>query len=70
MIDSGSLVTIFTIQELKKILGTSTAFARPIPATERYVDFNKRSLNLIGFIHVDVQVGDKANKKAQDRARY
>ena len=44
MVDSGSPVTIFGIDEIKKILKRKTLFIRELPESEEYVDFNKRKL--------------------------
>ena len=49
IIDSGSPVSIFTASDLKKILKQTTVFARPLPSTEKYVDFNRRPLRLLGY---------------------
>ena len=38
MIDSGSPITIFTQDDLRKILKVDVIFARPLPKTEQYVD--------------------------------
>ena len=40
MVDSGSPVTIFEIDELKKIMKRKTLFIRELPSDEEYVDFN------------------------------
>ena len=42
MVDSGSPVTIFEIEEIKRIMKTKTLFIRQLPEDEEYVDFNKR----------------------------
>ena len=44
MVDSGSPVTIFAIDEIKQLMKRKTLFIRELPADEEYVDFNKRKL--------------------------
>ena len=65
MIDSGSPVTIFGIDELRKILNVDTLFVRPLAHTENYVDYNKSPLKLMGHIIASVRVGDKQLKRAR-----
>ena len=65
MIDSGSPITIFTRDDVRKILKSDVIFARPMPKNEEYVDYNGKPLNLIGFINVDVQVGKRTIKRAR-----
>ena len=48
IIDSGSMMTIFTQDDLRKILKVDVIFARPVPKTEQYVDYNNKPLNLLG----------------------
>ena len=59
MIDSGSPITIFTQEGLRRILKLDVIFARPVPKHEHNVDYNNKPLKLLGFITVDVQVGKK-----------
>ena len=40
MIDSGSPITIFTLGHLRKILNSDVIFARSMPKSEEYVDYN------------------------------
>ena len=65
MIDSGSPVTIFGVDELKRLLDVQTLFVRPLGKNESYVDYNKSSLQLMGFGIAEVRVGDKKLKKAR-----
>ena len=65
MIDSGSPFTIFTLDDVRKILKTDVIFARPLPKNEAHVDYDGKPLKLIGFINVDVQVGKRTIKRAQ-----
>ena len=46
MVDSGSPVTKFELDEIKKIMKRKTLFISEIPKDEEYVDFN-RKLNLL-----------------------
>ena len=51
MVDSGSPVTIFEIEEIKRIMKKKTLFIRrQLPEDEEYVDFNKKKLNLLGYV--------------------
>ena len=65
MIDSGSPVTIIEQEELRKILKYNVLFLRPIPKQEKYVDFNKRPLDLMGFINCELEVGKKKINKVR-----
>ena len=65
MIDSGSPITIFTKEDVRRLLKYDLIFARPLPKNEEYVDSNGRPLNLLGFINLDVQVGKKTIKKSR-----
>ena len=65
MIDSGSPISIFTVKDLKSILGNQLLFAKPMPKSEMYVDYNKRPLDLLGYIHVHIKVGQKEIKRAR-----
>ena len=64
MIDSGSPITIFTGDDVRKLLKSDVIFAKPLPKNEEYVNFNGKLLNLIGFINLDVQVGKPTIKRA------
>ena len=48
MVDSGSPVTIFEIEEIKRTTKRKTLFKRQLPDDEEYVDLNKKKLNLLG----------------------
>ena len=65
MIDSGSPITIFTQSDIKNILQQELLFAKPMPNNEKYVDFNNKPLNLLGYIIVTVKVGQKTIKGAR-----
>ena len=64
MVDSGSPVTIFEIEELKRIMKRRTLFIRQLPEDEEYVDFNKRKLNLLGYVFCQLEVGESRMQKA------
>ena len=65
MVDSGSPVTIFAIDEIKQIMKRKTLFIRELPKDEEYVDFNKRKLQLLGHIFCHLEVGDGKLNKAR-----
>ena len=65
MIDSGSPVTIISYDELQKILQYNVLFVRPLPDDEKNVDFNKRPVNLLGYIFCELEVGEKYIRKAR-----
>ena len=50
MEDSGSPITIFERDEIKKIMQRKTLFICELPEGEDYIDFNKRKLNLLESI--------------------
>ena len=64
MIDSGSPITIFTQADLRKVLKVDAIFARPMPKSEQYVDYNNKPLNLLGFTNANVKVGKRTIKNA------
>ena len=65
MVDSGSPVTIFEIEEIKRIMKRKTLFIRQLPEDEEYVDFNKRKLNLLGYVFCQLEVGESRMQKAR-----
>ena len=65
MADSGSPVTIFEIEEIKRIMKRKTLFIRQLPEDEEYVDFNKRKLNLLGYVFCQLEVGESKMQKAR-----
>ena len=65
MIDSGSPVTTIKYEDLPKILQYETLFVRPLPEEEKYVDYNKRPVNLLGYIFCELEVGGKYIRKAR-----
>ena len=64
-IDSDSPVTIITTKDLKDNLRTDVLFARALPRSEKYMDFNQQPLKILQFIHVQLKVGTKEIKKAR-----
>ena len=62
LVDSGSPVTIFKIEEIKRIMKRKTLFIRQLPEDEEYIDFNKRKLNLLGNVICQLEVGDSRLK--------
>ena len=58
-------MTIFEIEEIKRIMKRKTLFIRQLPEDEEYVDFNKRKLNLLGYVFSQLEVGDSKLQKAR-----
>ena len=65
MTDSGSPVTIIKYEDLQKQLQYETLFVRPLPEEEKYVNYKKRPVNLLGYIFCELKVGDKYIRKAR-----
>ena len=63
MVDSGSPVTIFEIEKIKRIMKRKTLFTRQLPEDEEHVDFNKKKLNLLGYVFCQLEVGDSKLQK-------
>ena len=64
IIDTGSPVSIFAIDELERIIGKYWVVVREMIDDERYVDFNRRPLPLLGYMFVSIQVGKTRMSKA------
>ena len=64
MIDSGSPVTIFALDELKSIMKPDKLQAREMIKGEKYVDFSGKQLKF-GYVFCQLQVGDQFIKKAR-----
>ena len=62
--DSGSPMTIITQAVLRQLL-KDVIFARPIPKSEQYVDYNNKPLNLLRFTNVNVKVEKRTIKNAR-----
>ena len=65
MIDSGSPVTIFALDGIKQIMKRETLPVREMIEGEKYVDFNGKPLNLMGYKFCELQVGNQYIKKAR-----
>ena len=65
MIDSGSPVTIFALDELKSIMKRDKLQVREMIKGEKYVDFSGKQLNLLGYVFCQLQVGDQFIEKAR-----
>ena len=65
MIDTGSPVTIFAVDEIKRIMRKADLQVRPMVDEEKYVDFNGQPLKLLGYVFCQLQVGEKVIKKAR-----
>ena len=65
MIDSGSRITIFIQVDLRELLKVDVIFARHMPKSEQYKDYNNKPLNQLGFTNVNVIVGKRTIKNAR-----
>ena len=64
MIDTGSPVTIFAIDEIKTSMHRADLQERPMVEEEKFVNFNGKPLKLLGYVFCQLQVGEKFIKKA------
>ena len=65
IIDTGSPVSIFAIDELRRIIGRRWVVVRDMIDGERYVDINRCPLPLLGYMFVSIQVGKTRMSKAR-----
>ena len=65
IIDTGSPVSIFTKRDLQKIIGERKVVIRDMIDQERYVDYNKRPLELLGYQFVRLEVAGVTVSKAR-----
>ena len=65
MIDTGSPVTIFAVDEVKRIMKRDKLQIRPMIEDELYVDSNGKPLKLLGYVFCELQVNDRYVKKAR-----
>ena len=65
MIDTGSPVTIFAVNEIKKIMKRGNLQVRRMVDNETYVDFKGKPLNLLGYIFSEFQVVDQYVRRAR-----
>ena len=65
MIDTGSPVTIYALDEIKKIMKRENLLVRDMVESERYVDFNGKPLQLLGYVFCELQVNESYIKKAR-----
>ena len=59
MIDSGSPITIFALDEIKQIMKRETLPVREMIKGKWYVDFNGKPLNLQGYVFCELQMDEK-----------
>ena len=65
IIDTGSPVSIFTEKDLQKIVGEREVVIREMIENERYVDYNKKPLELLGYQFVRLEVAGVTVSKAR-----
>ena len=63
MVDSGSPVTFFEVDEILKIMKRKTLFIGELPSENEYVDFNRSKLNFLGYIFCQLEVGNTKPQK-------
>ena len=63
MIDTGSPVTVYAVDDITKIMKRENLRVREVVEGERYVDFNGKRLQLVGFVFCELQVNDSYIKK-------
>ena len=59
MIDTGSPVTIFALDEIKRIMKREKLPVRQMIEGERYVDFIGKPLQLLGYVFCELQLYPK-----------
>ena len=64
-IDTGSPVSIFTKRDLQKIVGERKVVIRDMIEGERYIDYNKKPLELLGYQFVRLEVAGVTVSKAR-----
>ena len=65
MIDTGSPVTILALDEAKRILKRDKLQVRPMIEGDRYVDFNGKPLQMLGYVFCELQVNESYVRKAR-----
>ena len=65
MIDTGSPVTIFALDEIKRIMKREKLSVRQMIEGERYVDFKGKPLLLLGYVFCELQVNGSCIRKAR-----
>ena len=65
IIDTGSPVSLFAVDELERIIGKHWVVVREMIGDERYVDFNRRPLPLLGYMFVSIQVGKRGCQRRE-----
>ena len=65
IIDTGSPVSIFTERDLRKIVGERKVVIREMIEKERYMDYNKKPPELLGYQFVRLEVAGVTASKAR-----
>ena len=65
IIDTGSPVSIFTKRDLQKIVGERKVVIRDMIGGEKYVDYNRKPLKLLGYQFVRLEVAGVTVSKAR-----
>ena len=63
MIDTGSPVTILALDEAKRIMKRDKLQVRPMTEGDRYVDFNGKPLQLLGYVFGELPVNENYIRK-------
>ena len=67
MVDTGSPVTNFELDELKQIMKSEKLQVRRMIENERYVDFNGKPLKLMEYVFCELRVNDSYVKNTRIR---
>ena len=65
MIDTGSPVTVFVINEIKEVMKRGELQVHRMIPGEKYVDFNAKPLELLGYVFCEQRVGWKYIREAR-----
>ena len=65
LIDTGSPETILALDEAKRIMKRDKQQVRPMIHGDRYMDFNGKPLQLLGYVFCELQVNESYVRKAR-----
>ena len=65
IIDTGSPIPTFTKRDLQKVVGEQKVVIRDMIENERFVDYNRKQLELLGYQFVRLDVAGMTVSKAR-----